>query len=281
MNNTGERQHSETIDRYAIEHLHRYAFAMQYIQGKDIIDIASGEGYGANLMSSVAKSVVGVDISHEAVEFANTKYKKPNVSYKQGSATQIPLPDSSIDVVVSFETIEHHDKHDEMMQEIKRILKPNGILIMSTPQKAEDGIIRHPYHVKELYFEEFKELLHKYFLHTHFLFQKSNFASIITTNQNSNFIEYSGDFATISQHFAITKPMYNMVIAGNGVIPASTNSCFDGALVWKQMENDYWTIIHENNRLQKTLNEIQHSISFKIGRIVLFPFSLLKKLFRK
>ena len=277
MNNTGERQHSETIDRYAIEHLHRYAFAMQYIQGKDIIDIASGEGYGANLMSSVAKSVVGVDISHEAVDFANTKYKKPNVSYKQGSATQIPLPDSSIDVVVSFETIEHHDQHDEMMQEIKRILKPDGFLIMSTPQKAEDGIIRHPYHVKELYLEEFESLIKKYFVHTHFVFQKSNFASIISSFQNSNFIEYSGGFTTINQQSPIAKPMYNMVIAGNGAIPLPTNSCFNGAGVWKQMENDYWTVIHENKRLQKSLNEIQHSISFKIGRFVLFPLSLIKK----
>ncbi len=278
MNNTGERQHSETIDRYAIEHLHRYAFAMQYIQGKDIIDIASGEGYGANLMCSVAKSVIGVDISEEAVRFANTKYKTPNVSYKQGSATQIPLPDSSIDVVVSFETIEHHDQHDEMMQEIKRILKPDGFLIMSTPQKAEDGIIRHPYHVKELYFEEFKELVNKYFSQTHFVFQKSNFISIISTNQNSNFLEYSGNFTTISQQSTIAKPMYNIVIAGNGAIPFPTNSCFNGAEVWKQMENDYWTVIHENNRLLKSLNEIQHSLSFKIGRVVLFPLSILKKI---
>ena len=72
--------------------------------------------------------------------------------------------------------------------------------------------------------------------------------------------------------------MYNIVIAGNGAIPFPTNSCFNGAEVWKQMENDYWTVIHENNRLLKSLNEIQHSLSFKIGRVVLFPLSILKKI---
>lgn len=281
MQNTGERQHSETIDRYAIEHLHRYAFAMQYIQGKDIIDIASGEGYGAHFMSNSAKSVVGVDISAEAVAFASEKYKKSNLTYMQGSAIEIPLPDNSIDVVVSFETIEHHDKHDEMMQEIKRILKPDGFLIMSTPQKAPDGIIRHPYHVKELFFEEFEALVNHYFSATHYVFQKINFTSIISTHQESQFIEYSGDFSAIHQQIPINTPMYNMVIAGNGAIPTPNNSCFDAALVWKEMENKYWMQWHENNRLQKTIDELLHSPTFRIGRCIVFPFSILKKILKK
>ncbi|HQI46890.1 MAG TPA: class I SAM-dependent methyltransferase, partial [Bacteroidales bacterium] len=178
MENTGERLLTEIVNQNAIEHIHRYAFALQYVKNKNVIDIASGEGYGSNILASVANAVIGIDISKEAIEHANNKYKRENLSYIHGSADNIPIESNSIDVVVSFETIEHHYKHQEMMTEIKRILNPNGLLIISSPDKLHYSLIPkydNKYHVKELFVEEFKNLIVNNFTYSIFLNQKLSY----------------------------------------------------------------------------------------------------------
>src|SRR5215207_9384045 len=153
---TGERLHTDVCDNNTLEHLHRYGIALDFCRGRRVLDVASGEGYGSNLLASVAEGVKGVDISEDAVSHARLKYRRPNLEYLQGSADAIPLPDASIDTVVSFETIEHHDRHAEMLAEIKRVLRPNGVLVISSPDKLNytdiPGVI-NPFHVKELYRE--------------------------------------------------------------------------------------------------------------------------------
>src|ERR1051325_4300232 len=104
LTDNGERLLPEMHDANAVMHWHRYAFAAGLCRGKDVLDIASGEGYGSNLMSGAAKSVTGVDISAEAVAHANAKYNSPTLRFLQGSAAEIPLEDASVDVAVSFET---------------------------------------------------------------------------------------------------------------------------------------------------------------------------------
>ena len=102
-----------------------------------VLDIASGEGYGSALLASGATRVTGVDIDPQTVQGATQKYSSnnSNLEFKQGSADNIPLHSGLFDVVVSFETIEHHDNHVEMMREIKRVLKLGGLLIISSPDK--------------------------------------------------------------------------------------------------------------------------------------------------
>lgn len=149
------------------EHLHRYAWCLPLVVGKDVLDVASGEGYGSAMLASKARSVRGVDISHDAVNHAAERYATlGNLQYLQGSAAAIPLADDSVDVVVSFETIEHLLEQDEMMAEIRRVLRPDGILVMSSPNKevySDQAGYHNDYHVKELYLNEFQALLEKYF----------------------------------------------------------------------------------------------------------------------
>lgn len=149
------------------EHLHRYAWCLPLVEGKDVLDVASGEGYGSAMLASKARSVRGVDISHDAVNHAAERYAAlGNLQYLQGSAAAIPLADDSVDVVVSFETIEHLLEQDEMMAEIRRVLRPDGILVMSSPNKevySDQAGYHNEYHVKELYLNEFQALLEKYF----------------------------------------------------------------------------------------------------------------------
>ena len=115
MTSTGERLVTSEYGVNMMEHLHRYAIALDLCDDKVVLDIASGEGYGSLILAGRARKVYGVDISNEAVEHASKKYQKPNLKFLQGRADAIPLADNQIELAVSFETIEHHDLHDEMM----------------------------------------------------------------------------------------------------------------------------------------------------------------------
>ena len=120
---TGERYIPEVAGDVELEHLHRYKVAQTYVQNKIVLDLACGEGYGSNLLAMSANQVIGVDIDQNAVSHAQKKYQKANLSYLHGDCSRVPLADNSVDIVVSFETIEHHDQHLEMMGEIKSVMK--------------------------------------------------------------------------------------------------------------------------------------------------------------
>ena len=159
------------------EHLQRYMSTRNLVQGLDVLDLACGEGYGSALLAETAKSVVGMDIDQETVDHANQKYRKTNLSFRQGDAANIPLEDHSVDAVVSFETIEHIDEtlQNQFLQEIDRVLKQDGLLIMSTPNKAVYSDRYHyfnEYHIHEFYYDEFQKFLKKYFPYVH-IFQQS------------------------------------------------------------------------------------------------------------
>jgi len=180
---TGERYVPTEEGDMRYEHLHRYGWAAQTIKGLHVLDIACGEGYGSAILAKYAKEVTGVDISHEAVEHAVERYGDvANLSFRQGSATAIPLADASVDAVVSFETLEHLTQHDEMLAEIHRVLKPGGFLILSSPNKkvySDDRNFRNEFHVRELYFEELDALVKRYFSGVTYYGQRLATSSVI------------------------------------------------------------------------------------------------------
>ncbi len=133
-----ERYDPSIKGRIAYEHLHRYAVAKDYVTGAAVLDIACGEGYGAANLASVARQVTGVDIDAGTVAEARTRYgNRDNLTFLQGDATRIPAEDASFDVVVSFGTIEYLKDADRFLREIKRVLKPGGLLIVSSPNEPE------------------------------------------------------------------------------------------------------------------------------------------------
>src|ERR1700730_11207224 len=163
---TGERYLPQITGEIQLEHVHRYLVAREYGKDKDVLDIACGEGFGSAILANAARSVIGVDIAADAVKHASIRYRLDNVQFQQGSCAAIPLDNDSIDLVVSFETIEHHDAHKAMMAEIKRVLRPEGVLIISSPDKKEYSVLpnyRNPFHVRELFKEEFEDLIRAYF----------------------------------------------------------------------------------------------------------------------
>ncbi len=164
MHYTGERYVPGCEDyATAYEHLHRYLFAKEFVRGKKVLDLASGEGYGSRMLADVAASVTGIEIDRAAVAHASRKYPLKNLSFIEGSLTRVPVADGTqFDVIVCFEALEHIAEHDLFIAETRRLLAPDGLLIVSTPNKAEftDARDHHnPYHVKELYLDEFRALL--------------------------------------------------------------------------------------------------------------------------
>ena len=148
------------------EHAYRYRFAAQYVRGKRVLDIASGEGYGtAVLRRAGSRSVVGIDLSQVMCSRARDKYGE---RFCAGDAHAIPLSDHSVDVIVSFETIEHVPRPDTFLDECVRVLVPRGILIVSTPNKSvhSESPEPNPFHCSEMNEGDFLSLLGSRFTHT-------------------------------------------------------------------------------------------------------------------
>jgi 2-polyprenyl-3-methyl-5-hydroxy-6-metoxy-1,4-benzoquinol methylase len=165
---TGERWTTAAHGQIEIEHIHRYLLARDFSRGKDVLDIACGEGYGTALLAQVARSVIGVDIDGPTVSHAATQYIRPNLHYVAGDARAIPLATASIDVVISFETLEHFAEQEMFLAELRRVMRPGGLLVISTPDSdvySPVGAGANTYHLRELSREEFVAFLSRDFRH--------------------------------------------------------------------------------------------------------------------
>jgi len=123
---TGERYVPGVTGPIQHEHYHRYLFAAPLCRGHVVLDIACGEGFGCFLLAQAAAEVVGVDIDAQTVHHAERQYASPRLRFLVGNATAIPVPAGSVDVVTSFETIEHFQDHELFLAEVDRVLRPGG-----------------------------------------------------------------------------------------------------------------------------------------------------------
>jgi ubiquinone/menaquinone biosynthesis C-methylase UbiE len=170
MEFTGERVvPGKTPQTIYDEHIYRYIFAAGLAENKVVLDVACGTGYGTCYMAEKGSGkVVGVDISAEAVDYARERFGKDNkASFVCANAIRLPFGDDAFDMIVSFETVEHIRQCGKFLAECRRVLKGNGLLICSTPnRRIFSPKLAKPintYHVKEFWPEEFYRLLRRYF----------------------------------------------------------------------------------------------------------------------
>ena len=158
------------------EHFSRYAFASGYVEGKRGLDLGCGSGYGSAELARTAESVVGIDISAAAIEYATAHYSAANLSFRQHSCAQLPWPDGYFQFIAAFEVIEHLADWREMLSETRRLLSPGGAFLVSTPNKLYYAQQRrqagpNPFHAHEFEFAEFKQALSEYFPRVDMLLQ--------------------------------------------------------------------------------------------------------------
>lgn len=262
MEFTGERFLPELEGEIAYEHWHRYAFAQQLVSDKVVLDIACGEGYGTALLSQVAGMVVGGDIDQVALAGAIQQYgNAENLAFVRTSCDLLAFAPASFDVVISFETIEHIATQQEMLAEIKRVLKPNGIFCLSSPNKAQYSDARNycnPFHVKELYRDELSDLIQKYFPATRWFYQKLLFHSAIWRTDGLpgaiQFLE-GGDGPPTAKPGIDTEAMYFIVLcaASQDILTIDLNTSFyadRGEAVYHAYDHSVREVIRLNGLLK-------------------------------
>lgn len=253
---TGERFIPGTRGEIWIEHWHRYHFAARWAAGKRVLDIACGEGYGSALLARSAAHVTGVDVSDEAVEHARRAYAGlGNVEFRAGSCTRIPLPDGSVDLVVSFETVEHIAEQEAFLDEVARVLAPDGVLLLSCPNKLEYSDkrgFRNEFHVKELYREELEALVRARFPHCDWYGQRPTFYSIIAPERPT---PWAAQLVEVSESrpddasSRLSSPLYFLLAASRergGLSPVAP-------LLSVFADRDDW-VYHDYEKVMKDLN---------------------------
>lgn len=267
---TGERLEKYITHEPMLEHLHRYAAALPFIKGKVVLDIACGEGYGCNLLTQEASKVIGIDIDVTCIKNAKLSYKNPQIEFLSGSILDIPLTSNCVDIITCFETLEHITEHENAITELKRVLKPDGILIISTPDKknySDDTGYHNPFHKKELYEYEFKTLINNHFKNTFFLSQQSVSASILLpiNVEKTNLI--SGTYDKITSKPFIT-PTYHIAWASNKTFIEPEASLF---------------YTNKNLTAQLAIQEIRlkKTLTYRLGNIILAPFKWIHSLINR
>ena len=222
---TGERFTPECVREIWYEHVHRYAFARSLAPGRRVLDAACGEGYGSRLLSEVAESVLGVDIDGATIEHARKRYgQQANLSFQQGDVTALDeLPDNAFDLIACFETLEHVRAQESMLAGFVRMLAPGGVLLVSSPDKAEYSDrcgFENEFHVRELYRSELESLLEAKFVRVRLLAQKLLFQSVLWTldGEPENASVVTGDDDGLHPGLQY-RPMYYLAICSQQALP--------------------------------------------------------------
>lgn len=149
------------------DHLARYNFASKYTNNRNVLEVGCGTGYGTGLIAKNSTFVVGVDTSVPAISYAKREYSGENCEFLVEDGTSLAFATEVFDVLLSFEMIEHLSDPNHYLTEIHRVLKKGGVLIISTPNKLFTSPGRRTpiwkYHLREFYYEEFKQILKQLF----------------------------------------------------------------------------------------------------------------------
>lgn len=143
-------------------HVKRYAFAAPFADGRDVLDSGCGVGYGTAYLAARAATVTGIDVDTGSIEYARLRYAAPNLEFLPMDVTSLAFPDAAFDLVVSFETLEHVDDPLRAVREAARVLRDDGVYVVSTPYvEVTNEQPDNPFHVTEYAPADFTALLER------------------------------------------------------------------------------------------------------------------------
>jgi SAM-dependent methyltransferase len=204
---TGERVIPGLVDPDLLnEHLARYRFAARLSEGAAVLDAGCGSGYGTAEFAHAA-SVTGTDISAEALGHARSHFARPGVRFVQAACEAMPFADAAFDLITAFEVIEHLERWPELLSEARRVLRPGGVLLVSTPNKAYYNEMRaavgpNPFHCHEFEYEEFQAALRGVFPHVR-LWAQNHVEAIVfaPADPGKAALEAGGNSSHVNAHF--------------------------------------------------------------------------------
>lgn len=203
------------------EHLARYAWATQLATGKRALDAACGMGYGSRMLADAgASEVVGLDLDEELI--ARLRADAPdNVSFEVGDLRQLPFPDDDFELITCFESIEHVPDPERVLDELRRVLKPGGVLVLSTPNR-DVYTPGNPFHLRELTPHELEAELSQRFVSVRLQRQHTWVASSVFEDE-----EFRAGGNRVLEEIELRKAAgrepgeetYTLAIAGDGPLP--------------------------------------------------------------
>ena len=276
---TGERMVTSESGDIEAEHYHRYFLARELCRGKDVLDVASGEGYGSAFLAQTARSVVGVDIDPATVEHASREYNAPNLRYAVGDAVKLPIEDRSVDVVVSFETIEHISDQSAFLAEVKRVLRAEGIFLVSTPDTtvySALGTEANVYHVCEMTDAEFRAALGRAFRHVSLVRQRAITGSVILADEalakaGNPWIFEQRDAQAFEADRRLLRAPFLLAIASDRAVPPLNLSIYIQTLNVRDIASELKVELQRLRDLEEKVREQEPAVTKAINDAATVP----------
>lgn len=256
------------------EHFHRYLWARELADGRRVLDLGSGEGFGAALLSESAEHVVGLDIDELTVEHSRLNYAGENLEFHLGTATDLTaFDDGSFGAVVAFEIIEHVREQERVVAEVARVLAEDGLLVISTPDRRAYGEAReepNPFHTRELSLEELIELLGRQFAHSAVWGQRT-----ITGSHLNPLGAPAGESAAIASEFFLERAgeqwrpaagpsaLYCVALASNAPLvemPASSTLADCGLELVREKEREVGAAVEARAHAERRAQEYEEAL---------------------
>jgi 2-polyprenyl-3-methyl-5-hydroxy-6-metoxy-1,4-benzoquinol methylase len=245
------------------EHRGRYWWATQLVEGGTVLDAGCGTGYGTEILAAAAERVVGIDISQEAIDYAHSHYEQSSSEFSVGDLRALPFEEDTFDLVVSFEVIEHIEEQQLVISELHRVLRPKGVLVISSPNRAvyPSG---NPHHIHEYLPEEFQQALESEFRHVALYRQSPWLAAAILNDKESQRMGSEAEMALRTIKTRSIEPgaeTFTIALASDSELPSPAGLAVMGdpfELGWWEEKLRLVTLDRDRERAQHEHQLAQH-----------------------